>query len=97
MGVGKKIAGGGAVAAMAAGMVMMQSSPSAKPKTVTVAWTLEATPLSNFLVSFVQSRTNARLGAWIERTNFAYRAGSNGATLAMDKPQEFFRPGWRFK
>lgn len=95
MTTGKKILGGASVMAMAAGSLMLAPVATA-PRSVTVSWTLEATPLSNFLVSFLQSRTDLRAGAWAERTNFPYRAGSNAVTLAMDKPSEFFRPGWRF-
>jgi hypothetical protein len=86
----------GTVAAAVAGTAVLLQTP-AGPKHVTVAWMLEATPLSNSLVSFVQSRTNLSAGAWVERTNFPYHAGSNGVVFLADKRQELFRAGWRFK
>ncbi len=100
MTLGKKIAGGVAASA-AIGAALVSQLVTAGPKTIRIAWDLEPSALSNYLVSVVESRTNLpgrfETGGWQVRTQFAYRAGSNTVLFIMDKPKEFFRVGFKFK
>jgi hypothetical protein len=61
------------------------------------AWDRPAPGLSNSVETIVQSRTNLATGAWVTLTNLPYREGSNSFAVAMTKPAEFFRVGWRVR